>query len=279
MPLANTRHDDVDDVDEDRASSGPLHFPEIRAACSPAEWKVRVQLAACYRLMDMYGMSDLIANHISARVPDEDDAFLINAYGLLYEEITASSLIKINGKGEILAKPDFGELGYGVNKAGFVIHSAIHRARHEVACVIHTHTWPGMALSSLSCGLLPMNQTAMRFARIGYHDYQGVVLDLSEQESLVRDLGEHNALILRNHGLLTVGNTIAEAFNAMHRLELSAKAQLAALACNTDLNPVSAECIEKTFQNYQPNVRRPFGVLEWPALIRKLDRLDQSYKL
>ncbi len=274
MPTPHLHHE----IDEDQQAPRPMHFPEIRAACTPEEWKVRVQLAACYRLMDLYGMSDLIANHISARVPGEDDAFLINPYGLLYEEITASSLIKINSKGEILAKPDFGELNYGVNKAGFVIHSAIHRARHEVECVIHTHTWPGMALSSLSCGLLPMNQTAMRFARIGYHDYQGVVLDLSEQESLVRDLGENNALILRNHGLLTTGNTIAEAFNAMHRLELSCRAQLAAMACNTELHPVPEDCVEKTYQNYQPNVRRPFGVLEWPALIRKLDRLDQSYK-
>jgi ribulose-5-phosphate 4-epimerase/fuculose-1-phosphate aldolase len=255
-----------------------LQFPDLRKACSPEEWKMRVNLAACYRLMDMYGMSDLIANHISARVPGED-AFLINPYGFLYEEITASSLIKINKDGEILSKPDFGDLDYGVNKAGFVIHSAIHSAKHDVECVIHTHTWAGMALSSLKCGLLPLNQTAMRFVQISYHDYNGVVLDLSEQASLVEDLGDNNAMILRNHGLLTVGGTIAEAFNAMHRLELSAKAQLAAMACDEELNPVSDDVLELTYKNYQPKVRRPFGVLEWPALLRKLDRLDPSYKL
>jgi ribulose-5-phosphate 4-epimerase/fuculose-1-phosphate aldolase len=256
-----------------------LHFPEVRKACSAEEWKVRVNLAAAYRLMDMFGMSDMIANHISARVPGRHDAFFINPYGLLYEEITASSLITIDQNGEIIAKPDFGELNYGVNRAGFVIHSAIHRARPELECVIHSHTWAGMAVSALKCGLLPMNQTAMRFARIGYHDFQGVALDLAEQESLVADLGGDNALILRNHGLLTVGDTIAEAFNAMHRLELSCKTQLAAMGCNEELLEVPDDVVDKTFMNYQPNVRRAFGVLEWPALLRKLDRRDPSYKL
>ena len=161
-----------------------------KSACSEAEWKARVDLAACYRLVAFYGMSDMIANHISARVPGEDDAFLINPYGVLYEEITASSLVKVDYDGNILAKPDFGALDYGINVAGYVIHSAIHKARHEIDCVIHTHTWPGMAVSMLECGLLPATQTAMRFAKIGYHDYQGVVLDLTEQESLVRDLGD-----------------------------------------------------------------------------------------
>ena len=131
----------------------------------------------------------MMANHISARVPGEEGAFLINAYGMMYEEITASSLIKIDVDGNILAKPDFGELDYGINKAGYVIHGAIHRARHDVACVIHTHTWAGMAVSALECGLLPITQTAMRFLKIGYHDYQGVVLDSKEEESLLRDLG------------------------------------------------------------------------------------------
>ncbi|MGH8811740.1 MAG: class II aldolase/adducin family protein, partial [Advenella sp.] len=149
-----------------------IHLASAKQTCSKAEWQARVDLAACYRLMAHYGMSDMIANHISLRVPDEEDAFLINAYGLLYEEITASSLLKIDHKGNLLSSPDFGDLNYGVNKAGFVIHSAIHEARREVACVIHTHTWAGMAVSSLKCGLLPLNQTAMRFLRIAYHDYQ-----------------------------------------------------------------------------------------------------------
>jgi len=147
----------------------------------------------------------MMANHISMRVPGEEGAFLINAYGMMYEEITASSLIKIDVEGNILSKPDFGELNYGINKAGYVIHSAVHAARPELACVIHTHSWASMAVSALECGLLPITQTAMRFLKIGYHDYQGVVLNLTEQESLLRDIGNKEALILRNHGAMTVG--------------------------------------------------------------------------
>ena len=251
---------------------------DLRTNVSPEEWQARVDLAAAYRLIDLYGMSDLIANHISMRVPGEPDAFLINAYGLLYEEITASSLLKIDHEGNILAKPDFGGLDYGVNRAGFVIHSAIHMARPEVACVMHTHTWAGMAVSTMECGLLPNTQTAMRFARIGYHDYDGVVIDTASREALVRDLGDNNAMILRNHGLLTTGATIAEAFNAMHRLELSCRTQIAAMSCNTKLIEVPADVVDATYMNYQPHVRRPFGLLDWPALLRKLDRIDPSFR-
>jgi len=245
---------------------------------SAAEWGARVDLAACYRLVAHYGMSDMMANHVSAAVPGEPGAFLINAYGMLYEEITASSLIKIDLDGNILAKPDFGALDYGINRAGYVIHGAIHRARHDVACVIHTHTWAGMALSALECGLLPMTQTAMRFLKIGYHDYQGVVLDASEEASLLADLGSGEALILRNHGLLTVGKTIGEAFNWMHRLELAARSQLAAMATGAKLVQVPARVIEATYLNYQPQTRRPYGLMEWPALLRKLDRMDPGYR-
>jgi len=251
---------------------------DLRTNVSPEEWQARVDLAAAYRLIDLYGMSDLIANHISMRVPGEPDAFLINAYGLLYEEITASSLLKIDHEGNILAKPDFGGLEYGVNRAGFVIHSAIHMARPEVACVMHTHTWAGMAVSTMACGLLPNTQTAMRFARISYHDYDGVVIDTASREALVGDLGDNNAMILRNHGLLTTGATIAEAFNAMHRLELSCRTQIAAMSCNTKLIEVPADVVDATYMNYQPHVRRPFGLLDWPALLRKLDRIDPSFR-
>ena len=203
-------------------------------------------------------MSDLIANHISVRVPGEPDAFLINAYGLLYEEITASSLLKIDHEGNILAKPEFvGGLDYGVNRAGFVIHSAIHMAKPDVACVIHTHTWAGMAVSTMECGLLPNTQTSMRFAKISYHDYDGVVIDTDAREALVKDLGDNNAMILRNHGLLTTGATIPEAFNAMHRLELSCKTQIAAMSCNTKLIEVPADVVEATYMNYQPQVAPP----------------------
>jgi ribulose-5-phosphate 4-epimerase/fuculose-1-phosphate aldolase len=251
----------------------------LKSKVSAEEWQARVDLAACYRLIDVYGMTDLVANHISMRVPGEPDHFLINAYGMLYEEITASSLIKIDHEGNILAKPDFGPgLDYGVNRAGFVIHSAIHMARPEVACVIHTHTSAGMAVSTMECGLLPNTQTSMRFARISYHDYAGVVVDTRLREALVRDLGDNNALVLRNHGLLTTGATVAEAFNAMHRLELSCKTQIAAMSCNTRLIEVPADVVEATYMNYQPKVRRPFGVLDWPALLRKLDRIDPGFR-
>ena len=256
-----------------------IQITSMKDRCSPAEWKARVDLAACYRLVEHYGMADMVANHISSRVPGEEGAFLINAYGMMYEEITASSLIKVDHDGTILAKPDFGDLDYGVNKAGYVIHSAVHHARPEVDCVIHTHSWASMAVSALECGLLPMSQTAMRFLKIGYHDYQGVVLDTREQASLVADLGQGEALILRNHGVLTVGRTVGEAFNWMHRLELSCRSQLAAMACGTPLRQVPAEVLEETWNNYQPNTRRAYGVMEWPALLRKLDRIDPGYAM
>ena len=257
---------------------GVLAIPSMKDRCSPAEWEARVDLAACYRLVELYGMADMMANHITIRVPDEDDAFLINAYGMMYEEITASSLVKIDHAGKILSKPDFGDLDYGINKAGYVIHSAVHAARPDVACVIHTHSWASMAVSSLACGLLPLTQTAMRFLKIGYHDYQGVVLDTAEQESLVADLGNREALILRNHGALVVGRSAGEAFNWMHRLELACRAQIGALSCNTPLQSVPQAILEETWNNYQPGTRRPYGLMEWPALLRKLDRIDPGFR-
>ena len=240
----------------------------------PAEWEVRVDLAACYRLVDLYGMTDLHLNHISARVPGTTDQFLINPYGMLYEEMTASSMIRIDIEGNIL----FNATDYGINKAGYVIHSAVHEARPEIACVIHTHSWASMAVSALECGLLPITQTSMRFLKIGYHDYQGVVLNLQEQESLLKDIGDKEALLLRNHGAMTVGRTVGEAFNWMHRLELACRSQLAAMACNSPLVKVPQPVLEETWNNYQPGTRRPYGLMEWPALLRKLDRLDPSYK-
>ncbi|WP_061958010.1 class II aldolase/adducin family protein [Cupriavidus pauculus] len=257
---------------------GVLSIPSMRNQCSDAEWQARVDLAACYRLVELYGMADMMANHISVRVPDEENAFLINPYGMMYEEITASCLIKVDHDGKILSKPDFGALNYGINKAGYVIHSAVHHARSEVACVIHTHSWASMAVSSLECGLLPITQTAMRFLKIGYHDYQGVVLDTAEQASLIEDLGKGEALILRNHGALTVGNSVGEAFNWMHRLELACRSQVAAMSCNTPLQQVPADVLEETWNNYQPGTRRPYGLMEWPALLRKLDRLDPGFR-
>ena len=256
--------------------SGILAIPSLRERVSPAEWAARVDLAACYRLVDLYGMTDMIANHISARVPGEEGAFLINAYGLFYEEITASSLIKLDLDGNVLLAP---EIGLGVNRAGFVIHSAIHRARPGVGCVIHTHTWAGMALSALPCGLLPLTQTAMRFARVPRHAYESVAIDLDEQSRLVADLGDAEVMILDNHGLLAVGPSIPEAFSNIYRLELAARTQLSAMACQAGLITPAPEVIARTNHLYRPDVRRPWGVLEWPGLLRRLDRRDASFRL
>jgi ribulose-5-phosphate 4-epimerase/fuculose-1-phosphate aldolase len=251
-----------------------LRIPSLRDKVSPAEWRLRVDLAACYRLVALYGMSDLTYNHISARIEGTDE-FLINSFGLLYEEMTASSLIKVDHEGKVLAKPD---LPYGVNPAGFVLHSAVHEARPEVGCVIHTHSVAGMAVSAMKCGLLPLTQTSMRFAKVAYHDYEGVVLDLDEQARLVRDLGDCEAMILRNHGLLVVGATIPEAFNALYRLERACQSQLLAMAATDALIVPPPELVASTARQYQPGVRRRFGLMEWPAMLRKLDRIDPTYR-
>lgn len=247
----------------------------MRNEVSEAEWEVRVALAAAYRLTALYGMTDMIANHISVAVPGEPDHFLINAYGLLYTEITASNLIKINIDGDVIAKSD---LDLGVNRAGFIIHSAIHAARPEMACVMHTHTRAGMAVSALKCGLLQLTQSATRFDSVAYHDFTGRAFDLQERDTLVRDLGDAEVLILRNHGLLTLGETIPEAFNAMYRLELACKAQIDAMSCNTELNIPSAEAVEYAQSQWKPGVMRRYGMLEWPALLRQLDHIDPTYK-
>ena len=258
--------------------SGRLQLPCLKTEVTPQEWQARVDLAACYRLTAHYGMSDMMANHITLRVPGQEHAFLTNPYGMMYEEMSASCLVKIDHDGEVLYKPDFGDLNYGLNKPGFILHSAVHKARPEVNCIIHTHTAAGLAVSSLACGMLPINQTAMRFLNVSYHDYMGVVLDMAEQEILVQDLGTTDAMVLRNHGLLTCGRSVGEAFNWMHRMELSCRAQLAAMACNTPLQPVSQQVLDETFMNYQPQTRRPFGVMEWPGLLRMLDRMDPSFR-
>jgi len=178
----------------------------VRELVSEEEWQTRVDLAACYRLVHHYGMTDLVYTHLTARVPGPEHHFLINRYGLLFNEITASNLVKIDGEGQIVGGGDQSLINY----AGFVIHSAVHKARHDVGCVMHTHTTAGMAVSALKSGLLPLTQTAMRFyGRIAYHDYEGPALDLDEQKRLVADLGAHDAMILRNHGLLVCAPTVA----------------------------------------------------------------------
>ncbi len=244
-------------------------FRSIKDEVSPEEWETRLNLAACYRLTDSYGMTDLIYNHITARIPGDDEHLLINLYGLLYKEITASSLVKIDLEGNILWKPD---TDYGINKSGYVIHGAIHRVRPEVKCVMHTHTRAGMAVCSMKDGLLPMTQTAMRFVgHLGYHDYEGPAVDLAERERLVRDLGPHDALMLRNHGLLTCGATIQQAFNTMYQLEMSCRSQVDAMAGGQEIVLPPREVIDHTANLYQPGTRRPYGVLEWHAMLRLLD--------
>ena len=196
-------------------------FSSLKGKVPDEEWQTRLELAACYRLVDKYGMTDLIYNHITARIPGSKDHLLINLYGLLYKEITASSLVKIHVDGDIVWKPD---TDYDINKSGYVIHGAIHKARPDVACVLHTHTRAGMAVASMQCCLLPLSQTSIRFhGHIGYHDYEGPAIDVAERERIVRDLGSHDALIMRNHGLLTCGATIQQAFNTMYQLEMSCR--------------------------------------------------------
>jgi ribulose-5-phosphate 4-epimerase/fuculose-1-phosphate aldolase len=248
----------------------------VREQVSPEEWDARVNLAACYRLTALYGMTEMIANHISCRVPGHRDQFLINPYGLLYEEMDASCMIKVDVDGEVL----FNATDYGVNAAGFVIHSAIHMAKHDIDCVAHTHTPAGMAVSAMECGLLPLAQTSMRFVHIGYHDFEGVADDVGERERLVRDLGDHEVMILRNHGLLAVGRTIPAAFNALWRLERACQVQVMALSCNTKLILPSSEILEETFDKVRPRPDKPNrnGELAWPALLRQLDRVDPSYR-
>lgn len=252
-----------------------LRIPSLRSKVSEAEWQARVDLAACYRLIALFGMNDLIYNHATARVPDAEGHFLINAYGYAYEEVTASSLVKIDLDGNTVQ--DSGT-GYGINQAGFVIHSAVHRARKDVGCVIHTHSPAGMAVSALECGLLPITQNAMFFGQVGYHDYEGPAIDLDEQKRLVADLGSAAALVLRNHGLLTAGRTVCEAFVVMHWLEKACQAQIMAMSCQTPIKKVPEKVVKLTNDRYAPGQRRKITELEWPAMLRMLDRRDPSFR-
>ena len=250
------------------------HRRTTRKKFSAAEMQKRIDLAAAYRLVHLYGMDEMIANHISARVPGKEGVFYINPYGLLYDQMHASCFVELDLDGNVVYNPT----EYGINQAGFVLHSAVHKARHEVDCVIHTHTLAGMAVSAMKCGLLPLAQTAMRFTDVGYHEYEGVALNLDEQARVVRDLGNREALVLRNHGMLVVGASIAEAFNNIYRLERACQLQVMALSCNTELSMPPKDLIEATNKLYLPGVRRRFGLLEWPALLKKLDKIDPSYR-
>ena len=253
-----------------------LNIRSLENTVSPEEWAVRVDLAACYRLVARFGWEDLVFTHITARVPGTPDQFLINPYGVFFDEITASSLVKIDQQGQKLEDSPF-----PVNPAGFVIHSAIHAARHDAKCVLHTHTLNGVAVSTQRAGLLPISQHSISvLASLGYHDFEGPALRDDEKPRLVADLGDKTSLILRNHGLLTVGETAAEAFVSMYYLEASCAIQIRAQSGGGELIPVPKDVLEDSYARLHkaqsPGGGR--GALVWPGLLRRLDRLDPSYR-
>jgi ribulose-5-phosphate 4-epimerase/fuculose-1-phosphate aldolase len=244
-----------------------------------SEAALRIQLAACFRLVAHFGMDDLIYNHISVRLPGPDHHFLINPYGLLFSEVTASCFVKIDLDGNKVEPSD-----YPVNQAGFVIHSAIHSGREDAICVLHTHSEAATAISALEDGLLPISQFAMRYqGHMGLHDYEGVAIDTDERQRLIDDIGPHNTLVLRNHGVLTVGRTIQEAFILMYYFEKAARVQLlaqSALAAGGRLYLPQAHVSDKAsaqFNDHHGDILAA-GSREWPAFIRLLDRLDTSYR-
>ncbi len=247
---------------------------EVRRQVTAEEWQTRVELAAAYRLVAHFGWDDLIFTHISARVPGQPGQFLINPYGMLFDEITASSLVKVDHAGRPLMETE-----YDVNPAGFVIHSAIHDGRPEVQCVLHTHTRYGVAVSAQQDGLLPISQQSIfPLARLAYHDYEGVALRDDEKPRLVADLGQSNFLILRNHGLLTCGRSVAEAVLAMYTLESACRIQILAQSGGGALTRIPQSIIADAVNQSRQVTKGKGAGLAWPGLLRRLDRLDPSYK-
>jgi ribulose-5-phosphate 4-epimerase/fuculose-1-phosphate aldolase len=246
----------------------------VRENVSAEEWQTRVELAAAYRLVALYGWDDLVFTHISARVPNTENEFLINPYGFLFDEITASSLVKIDLQGnKLLDSPHF------INPAGFTIHGAIHEVRHDVACVLHIHSLYGVAVSTQKDGLLPISQQSIfPLTNLAYHNYEGVALNEAEKPRLVNDLGANNFLILRNHGLLTCGKSVADAFLSMYILESACRIQILAQTGGKELIEVPAQIIAGA-QAQVAAVTKGMGAdLVFPALLRKLDKIDDSYK-
>ena len=244
-----------------------------REEVSAAEWRTRVDLAAAYRLVALFGWDDLVFTHISARVPGVEGQFLINPYGLMFEEMTASCLVRVDEHGTKLDDSPF-----DVNPAGFTIHSAVHAARHDAGCVLHTHSLNGVAVSAQKGGVLPLSQHSIFvLSSLGYHDYEGVALRDDEKPRLVRDLGERTHLMLRNHGLLTVGPTVADAFLAMYFFETSCTIQVRAQAGGGELLAIDANVIA-TARQQAAQVTRGLGAqLSWPGLLRRLDRRLPGY--
>jgi len=246
----------------------------IRDHVTEPEWQARVDLAAAYRLVALYGWDDLIFTHISARVPGADHHFLLNPYGMMFEEVTASSLVKIDLDGnKVMDSP------YFINPAGFTIHSAVHAAREDALCVMHLHTNYGIAVSAQKQGLLPLSQQSMvALASLAYHDYEGLALDEQEKPRLVADLGDKHYLILRNHGLLTIGRSAADAFLAMFLLERACKIQILAQAGGGELVEIPAPIVQRVDPQLKAVTVGQGAELTWPGLLRKLDRLDPSFR-
>ena len=252
----------------------PLGTDAVRSRVSAAEWEQRVNLAACYRLVSLNHWDDLIFTHISARVPGPEHHFLLNPYGMLFEEITASSLVKVDLAGKkVMDSP------YDINPAGFTIHSAIHAAREDARCVLHLHSTNGIAVSSQKCGVLPISQqSTLVLPSLGYHDYEGIALNDDEKPRLVRDLGENNFLMLRNHGLLTVADSIPDAYLFMYLFEVTCAIQIRAQSSGEELIMVDPKIIAGAKANSKKVTRSAGGALAWPGLLRELDRLDPSYR-
>lgn len=251
-----------------------LNIPSLKDKVNPEEWQLRVDLAACYRLIAAYGWSDLVFTHVSVRIPGPEHHFLINPYGLMFDEITASSLIKIDQAANKVSESPF-----PVNPAGFTIHSCIHQVREDAGCVLHTHTRAGVGVSAQKAGLLPLSQQAsLVLPSLAYHDYEGVALFDAEKPRLQADMGMAKFLILRNHGLLVVGKTVAEAFLNMYTLENACRIQIDALAGGGELNTIPKTVIDVNQTIMQTVTVGQGAGIAWPALLRKLDRMDESYK-
>ncbi|HSV58432.1 MAG TPA: class II aldolase/adducin family protein [Variovorax sp.] len=246
----------------------------LRKLVGEEEWQLRVDLAACYRLVALYGWSDLVFTHISARIPGPEHHFLINPYGLMFDEICASNLVKVDQScNKLIDSP------YPVNPAGFVIHSAVHAAREDVQCVLHTHTRAGVAVSAQKNGVLPISQqSTFVLGSLAYHDYEGVAFRDDEKPRLQADMGDANFLMLRNHGLLTVGKTIADAFLSMYIFETTCQIQIAAQSGGSELTQVDPRIIQGVGQAMKVQSGGMGGQFAWPALIRKADRVDPSYR-
>jgi ribulose-5-phosphate 4-epimerase/fuculose-1-phosphate aldolase len=257
----------------DLAPLASVEIPPMKDRVSPEEWAIRVDLAAAYRLVAYYGWDDLVFTHLSARVPGPDHHFLLNPYNLMFEEVTASSLVKVGLDGLAVEPTPF-----ITNPAGFTIHSAVHMAREDARAVMHLHTPHGQAVSAHGDGLLPLTQTAMLIRDdVAYHDYEGVAVDLDERERIVADLGDKGAMLLRNHGTLSVGETVGEAFVKMYFLERACQAQILALSAGDNLNNPPQGSPEVTAQQGKVGLKLAAGALAWPALLRKVYRLDPSF--